>query len=268
MKTRPTLASLIRATFLAAALATCSLVMTIAKAADGTDSTSRPTIVLVHGAFADGSSWNKVIPILQRHGYTVVSVQNPLSSLADDVSAVTRVLDMQTGPVVLVGHSWGGTVITQAGNNPHVAALVYIAAFAPDVGESTNSVQANYPLAAWVPLLKADSAGFVRLPADAVARYFCQDLSLLDSKVIAATQGPIRGANFGELVTEAAWHAKPTWYLVASEDRMINPDLERTFAKKMGATLTTLKASHLAALSRPKETAAVILAAAKASYAH
>jgi pimeloyl-ACP methyl ester carboxylesterase len=220
------------------------------------------TIVLVHGAFADGSSWSKVIPILQNQGLRVISVQNPLSSLGDDVAAVTRVLEAQTGPVILVGHSWGGSVISQAGNNSHVAALVYVAAFAPDVGESTNSVQAAYPLPAWVPRLISDSAGFVHLPDDAVSEYFAQDLPRAGSRLIAATQGPIRGTSFGELLTDAAWRTKPTWYLVASEDRMINPELERAFAAKMGATVTTLKTSHVPFLSMPRETAAVILAAA------
>jgi pimeloyl-ACP methyl ester carboxylesterase len=223
-----------------------------------------PTVVLVHGAFADGSSWSRVIPLLQAEGLHVVAVQNPLSSLADDVDAVTRVLEAQTGPVVLGGHSWGGTVISQAGNNDKVAALVYIAAFAPDDGQSTNATQANYPVPVWVPLLIADSAGFVTLPEDAVLSDFAQDLSPAKARVIAATQGPLRGSALDETVTHAAWHDHPTWYVVADQDRMIDPALEAQFAATMGAKTTHLDTSHLPFLSRPRQTAAVILDAVQA----
>jgi pimeloyl-ACP methyl ester carboxylesterase len=225
------------------------------------DKPKRPTVVLVHGAFADGSAWAEVTPFLLAKGVKVVAIQNPLSSLTDDVAAAVRAIELQDAPVVLVGHSWGGTVITQAGNHEKVAALVYVAAFAPDAGESTNDTQKNYPPAPWVPLLKPDSAGFVYLPEETVLSHFAQDVPKPRARVIAATQGPIRGAAFAEKVTKAAWSTKPSWYLVADDDKMIYPDLQREFAKKLGSTVTTLKTSHVPFLSKPRETAAVILAA-------
>ena len=148
------------------------------------------TVILVHGAWADGSSWNEVIARLQAEGLAVVSVQNPLSSLADDVAAVQRAMEMVEGPIVLVGHSWGGTVITQAGASARVRALVYIAAFAPDRNQSTNALQAPYPVPEYAALLRADSAGYLHFPADALPHYFAQDLPAANAKVLAATQGP------------------------------------------------------------------------------
>ena len=188
------------------------------------------TIVLVHGAFSDGSSWDKVVPLLQAKGFHVVAVQNPLTSLADDVASVRRVIDAQKGPVVLVGHSWAGTVITEAGTDDKVAALVYVAAFAPDAGETSGDLGKNLP------------------PAQ--------------TRVLAATQGPIFGKSFGEAVNNAAWKTKPSWYIVAEKDRMIQPDLERAMAKKINAKVTSLPTSHVPMQSRPKDVAAVIAAAA------
>ncbi len=222
------------------------------------------TVVLVHGAFADGSSWEKVIPLLQAKGLRVVAVQNPLTSLADDVAAAKRVIAAQPGPVVLVGHSWGGTVITEAGTDEKVAALVYVAAFAPDVGQTTNDLGKNAPPPPGSTTQRPDSSGFVYLTPEGVAKNFAQDLPASESKVMAVTQGPIAGKSFDEKVAHAAWKTKPSWFVVAENDRMIQPDLERAMAKKINAKVTSLPTSHVPMLSRPNEVAAVILAAASA----
>ena len=227
------------------------------KAADDT------TVVLVHGAFADGSSWDKVIPLLQAKGVKVVSVQNPLSSLADDVVAAQRVIDAQTGKVVLVGHSWGGAVITQAGTSDKVKALVYVAAFALSEGESLGSSGKNYPTPAGVPTLQEGPAGFVSLPVESYAANFAQDLPAATTKVLAATQGLFPAKNFAEPVTVAAWKNKPNYYIVAGKDRMIDPGLQRDFAKKISAVTTTVQTSHVPMVSQPKQVAEVILAAVK-----
>src|SRR5438128_8689432 len=152
---------------------------------------SGSTVVLVHGAFADGSSWSKVIPLLESRGLHVVAIQNPLSSLADDAAAAKRAIDQQIGPVILVGHSWGGAVITQAGSDPKVKALVYVAAFAPDEGQSINSMTKPFPPAPWTAKLNVDSGGFLTLPEEAMISDFAQDLPRAGAKVVAATQGPV-----------------------------------------------------------------------------
>ena len=219
------------------------------------------TVILVHGAWADGSSWNEVIARLQAQGLAVVSVQNPLSSLADDVAAVQRAMEMVEGPIVLVGHSWGGTVITQAGASARVRALVYIAAFAPDRNQSTNALQASYPVPEYAALLRADSAGYLHFPADALPHYFAQDLPAANARVLAATQGPIRASASADEVTEAAWRDRPSWYLVTGQDRMIAPQLQREMAQRIQARVSEVPASHVPFASRPKETTAVILEA-------
>jgi pimeloyl-ACP methyl ester carboxylesterase len=234
----------------------------MSKAANSTSTC--PTVVLVHGAFADGSSWNEVIAILHSKEIDAVAVQNPLRSLADDVDATERAIGTKSGPVLLVGHSWGGTVITQAGAGDRVAGLVYVAAFAPDVGESTTSIQKDYPVPGYVPLLQQDAGGFLYLPRKAMAEYFAQDLPLVHSSVLAATQGPIRGSAFDEAVTQAAWRSKRTWFVLTEQDRMIDPALQRRFAERMQAQITAVRSSHVPFLSRPEETAAVIAAAAQA----
>ena len=211
----------------------------------------RPTIVLVHGAFADGSSFSKVIPMLQRDGYNVVAVQNPLTSLDADVETTKRALAMQTGPVVLVGHSYGGAVITQAAaGNANVKALVYLAAFAPEVGEPIGAFGQQYP----APLgtaLKQDPGGFLYVDPVKFHEVFAADLPLAESNVAAAVQKPIIGSVFGASVTEAAWKTIPSWYLVSQDDKAINPDLERFYAKRMKATTSEVKASHVAFISHP-----------------
>jgi pimeloyl-ACP methyl ester carboxylesterase len=224
--------------------------------------TSQKTVVLIHGAFADGSSWDKVIPLLHAKGLKVVAVQNPLTSLADDVAAGKRVIDGQSGPVILVGHSWGGTVITELGNDDKVAALVYVAAFAPDAGESTSDLGKGGPPPPGSATIRADGAGFLYLTPEGVAKNFAQDLPASQTKIMAATQGPIFAKAFDEKVTKAAWKSKPSWSIIAEHDRMIQPDLERAMAKKINAKITSLPTGHVPMQVRPKEVAAVILAAA------
>ena len=237
----------------------------VAPAASATTTGAAPakTVVLVHGAFADGSSWEKVIPLLQAKGLNVVAVQNPLTSLAADVDAANRVIDQQNKPVILVGHSWGGAVITQAGNNPKVASLVYVCAFAPDSGESANDTTKELGAPPWASGVRPDSGGFLSLSPDAIAKFFAQDLSPTAIGVIAATQGAIQAKALDEKVTHAAWHDKPTTYIIGLDDHMIAPPLERTFAKKMNATTIELPSSHVAMISKPNEVAAAILAAAE-----
>jgi pimeloyl-ACP methyl ester carboxylesterase len=246
-----------------AVTAALALLSTIA-AAPAHAAPAPKTVVLVHGAWADGSSWDKVIPLLLAKGFKVVAVQNPLTSLADDVAATKRVLDAQTGPVVLVGHSWGGMVITQAGDDPKVAALVYVAAFAPDEGQAASDLGKDLPPPPGLSSAHPDASGFLWMTPEGVARDFAPDLPAAQTKVMAATQGPISGKTFDEKVSTAAWRTKPSWYVVAEKDRMIQPDLERAMAKKIKASTTALPTSHVAMLSRPKDVAAVILQAAAA----
>jgi pimeloyl-ACP methyl ester carboxylesterase len=221
------------------------------------------TVVLVHGAFADGSSWEKVIPLLQAKGLKVVAVQNPLTSLADDVAATKRVIDAQTGKVVLVGHSWGGMVITEAGTSDKIKSLVYVAAFAPSEGEAAGALGKNYAVPPGIATLQADAGGYLWLPTGSVAKNFAQDVSPATAALIAATQGPINSKAFGEATTVAAWKTKPSYYIVAAKDRMIAPELEQAFAKKINATTTTLQTSHVPMVSQPAKVAEVIIAAAQ-----
>jgi pimeloyl-ACP methyl ester carboxylesterase len=221
------------------------------------------SVVLVHGAFADGSSWNKVIPLLQAKGLKVVAVQNPLTSLADDVTATKRVIDAQAGPVVLVGHSWGGTVITEAGNHDKVKALVYVAAFAPGAGETTADGGKGYPPPPGLAHPIASADGFLTLSPETVAQDFAQDVGPQEANLIAVTQGPIAAANFDAKITTPAWSGRPSWYIVAANDRMIQPDAERAFAKRIKATTTELQTSHVPMVSQPEQVADVIVAAAK-----
>lgn len=220
------------------------------------------TVVLVHGAFADGSSWARVIPLLEAKDLRVVAVQNPLSSLKADVDAAERVIQASPGKVVLVGHSWAGFVISQAGVDDKVSALVYVAAFAPPKGVSINDLGKGHPPAPWLDELQSDRAGYLRLSDKAVAEYFAQDLSPQDIKVIAATQGPAFSGIFDEKITEAAYETKPSWYVVADNDRMIAPDAQRAMASAIKAKTTELAASHVVMLSKPDEVAAVIIDAA------
>lgn len=227
--------------------------------------TQEPSVVIVHGAFADGSDWAKVVPLLQSEGIKVTVVQNPLTSLTDDVAATQRVLNNQEGDVVLVGHSWGGTVITEAGNHDKVASLVYVAAFAPDAGQATGDLGKDLPVPPGIAKLSVDKAGFASLPPAALAADFAQDVPAKQAAVMAATQGPIAMKAFGDKVETAAWKTRPSWYIVSTKDRMIQPALERAFAKQINAKTTELPASHVPQQSRPADVAKVILEAVAAS---
>lgn len=220
-----------------------------------------PSVVIVHGAFADGSDWAKVVPLLQAKGVAVTVVQNPLTSLADDVAATQRALRNQPGKVVLVGHSWGGTVISEAGNQKNVSALVYVAAFAPDAGQISGEQGKGAPTPPGISQIKPDANGFLYLTPEGMAKDFAQDLPAEQTAVMTATQGPIRAAAFEEKTTVAAWKTKPSWYVLASEDRMIHPDVQRSSAKRIGAQVTELHSSHVPQQSQPADVAAVILKA-------
>jgi pimeloyl-ACP methyl ester carboxylesterase len=222
-------------------------------------------IVLVHGAFADGSSWSKVIPLLEARGLHVVAVQNPLTSLADDVAATKRAIALQDGPVLLVGHSYGGVVITEAGDDPKVVGLVYVAAFAPAEGESVASLTMPYPPAPLGSELRPDAQGFLMATPKGVSEDFAQDLSPQEKQLLAATQGPTAAADFGTAVTTAAWKTKPSWFVIAGNDRAIPPALEKAEAATAKATAITIPPSHVVMLAHPKEVADFIArAAAKA----
>ena len=223
--------------------------------------TTQPSVVIVHGAFADGSDWSKVVPLLQAEGIKVTVVQNPLTSLADDVAATQRVLNNQGNNVVLVGHSWGGTVISQAGADKKVRSLVYVAAFAPDAGQATNGLGKDYPAPTGMKDIAADNNGFLYMTPEGMATGFAQDLPAEQTAVMAATQGPIRASAFDDKTSVAAWKGKKSWYVVAREDRMIQPDLQRAFAKKMGARVTEVDGSHVPQQSHPADVAKVIIQA-------
>jgi pimeloyl-ACP methyl ester carboxylesterase len=220
-------------------------------------------VVLVHGAFADGSSWSKVIPLLQKAGLNVVAVQNPLTSLDDDLAATKRAIALQDGPVILVGHSWAGVVITEAGTDRKVVGLVYVAAFAPDVGVPVSDLGKDFPPPPGGAEIRPGPDGYLTLTTKGVMEDFAPDLPVAQRELIAATQGATNGAVFAAKVPNAAWKTKPTWYVVAANDRMIQPDLERKFAKTMNAKTITLPSSHVAMLSHPSEVAKLIIEAAK-----
>ena len=222
------------------------------------------SIVLVHGAFADSSSWDRVTPILEAKGYHVVAVYDPMSSLADDVAATKRAIEAVPGPVLLVGHSYGGAVITEAGNDPKVAGLVYVAAFAPDSGESINDLGKGAPPPPWVKQLVVDSGGFAWLPAETIAADFAQDLPVAERRLLATKQGPVAARAFDDRITIAAWHTKPTTYVRAELDHMIDPGAQSFMAQRAKARLVSLKTSHVAMLAKPADVAAAILAAATA----
>jgi pimeloyl-ACP methyl ester carboxylesterase len=232
-----------------------------AAAQDGTG----PSVVIVHGAFADGSDWAKVIPLLQAKGVHVVAVQNPLSSLEDDVAAARRAIDAQPGKVVLVGHSWGGTVITEAGANDKVASLVYVAAFAPDAGQNSAELGKGYPAAPGSAHIVADASGFLSLTREGMSKHFAQDLPASATAVMTATQGPILGKSFEQKVSVAAWKTKPSWYLATSADHMIQPALQLDMAKNIGAHLSRVNSSHVPQQSQPAKVAEVILDAVRQS---
>ncbi|WP_231966743.1 alpha/beta fold hydrolase [Terriglobus roseus] len=218
-------------------------------------------VLLVHGAWADGSSWSKVIPSLEAKGLHVVCVQIPLTSFADDVSATQRAIALEDGPVLLVGHSYGGAVVTEAGNDPKVAGIVYVAAVAPDKGESAFGLITSVPTPVGTEL-RPDKSGFIKLTPKGIAEDLAQDLSAKEISVLTATQVPTSvGAMKGEITTPA-WKSKASWYIIAANDRTISPQLEAAEAKKIGAATTTVASSHVVMLAQPSQVANVILDAA------
>lgn len=219
-------------------------------------------IVLVHGAFADGSGWRAVYDILSRKGYHVSIVQNPLTSLGNDVNATNSVIDAQDGPVVLVGHSWGGMVITEAGIHPKVASLVYVAAFVPDVGESAGKWVSAAPMAPEAGFTKPDKYGYVYFDPAKFHAGFAGDLDRTQSDFMSAGQVPIIGKCFEEVVHHAAWKNKPSYGIVPTGDKALNPDTERTMYRRAGVKVTELAGSHVVFMSDPEAVATVIIAAA------
>jgi pimeloyl-ACP methyl ester carboxylesterase len=226
-------------------------------------STKARNVVLVHGLFADGSCWSEVIPRLQAAGLNVTSVQNPLTTLPEAVASAQRVLARQDGPTVLAGHSFSGMIVTEAGMHPNVSSLVYVAARAPDAGEDYTALAKTYPT-------PPASAGIVfdgdegRLTEEAFLRDFAGDLPEVKAKALYAVQAPFHKALLTGKTTNAAWRSKPSYYAVSTEDRTINPDLERFMATRMGARTVEVKASHLSLISRPGEISELILQAAQA----
>jgi pimeloyl-ACP methyl ester carboxylesterase len=218
-------------------------------------------VVLVHGAWADGSSWAEVIQRLQAAGLNVTAVQNPLTSLADSVAATRRALAQHDGPTVLVAHSWGGTVISETGTDPKVTSLVYVAARAPDADEDFVALSGKFPTGA-VRAGVLEHGGFTTLSEAAFLNYFANGVPHEKAEVLYAEQQPTAASLFGGRTTAAAWHSKPTWYAVSKLDQTINPDLQRFLAKRMNATTVELEAGHLSLVSRAKEVADLILAAA------
>ncbi|MDR5825765.1 alpha/beta hydrolase [Caballeronia sp. LZ043] len=216
-------------------------------------------VVLVHGLFADGSSWMKVIPLLQAKGLHVTAVQNPTTSLDADVAAVKRVLAQQDGPTLLVAHSYGGMVISQAGDDPKVCGLVYVAARAPDAGEDYTALTKTFPAAPASAGLQWSVDGYGSLSEQAFIDDFAGDLPKPEAKAYFAVQQPMGRAITSARTTVAAWRDKPTWYVVSTEDRTINSDLERFMARRMHAHTVEIKASHIVLISHPKEVADLIL---------
>ncbi len=219
-------------------------------------------VVLVHGAYADGSSWARVIPLLQRVGLKVTAVQNPLSSFADDVAATRRILALQDGPTVLVAHSYGGMVISETGIDPKVTALVYIAARAPDAGEDYAALAARFPTPpASAGLVWADDFG--QLNEEAFVRDFAGDLPPGEARALCAVQGRVARSLFSSRTTAAAWRSKPSFYAVSTQDRTISTELERFMARRMKAQTIEIASSHVSLLSHPAEVAGLIISAAR-----
>lgn len=242
-----------------------SLLFVTANTNAQTKTTTAPikNIVLVHGAFADGSGWRALYDILSKKGYNVTIVQNPLSSLEDDVAATNVVLDKQDGPTVLVGHSWGGTVITQAGNHPKVAALVYVAAFQPDNGETTVQWLQTAKPAPENGVLAPDDKGIVYYDKAKFHAGFAADISKEQADFMYASQGAFYAKGFGTPITKAAWRDKPAYGIVATEDKSIAPEIERAMYKRSNTKVTEIKGSHVVFMSQPEAVAKVIISASQ-----
>jgi pimeloyl-ACP methyl ester carboxylesterase len=229
---------------------------------------SKTNVVLVHGAWADGSSWSKVITLLQNKGFNVTAVQVPLTSLEDDIVTTKNFLAAQKGPTVLVGHSYGGAVITGAANEaPNVKALVYIAAFGLDEGESLEGLSHQGPATAGSAQIRPDEHGFLWIDRDGFPAAFAADVDQVEARVMAAVQKPLSLKSFTAKSGPPAWKNLPSWYLVSSNDQMIPPQAEEFMAKRMGATVRTVPSSHASLVSHPKEVAELITLAAESSTA-
>ena len=228
-----------------------------------------PNIVLVHGAWADGSSWSAVIERLQADGYNVTAPQFPETSLADDVARLRHVLGLQSGPTLVAGHSYGGQIMTALGTDaPNVVGLVYIAAFGLDQGESIGALLQQGPPTPAMANLTIDDEGFARLPEDDFINHFAADVNPLQARVMYAVQQPLAASTFDDVMGEPAWKALPTWFLVADGDQAIPPDAERQFAERMGATTVEVPSNHLAMVSHPDDVVALIETAASALAVH
>jgi len=219
-------------------------------------------VILVHGAWADGSSWSKVIPLLERMGFHVTAVQLPLTSIADDVATVERAIALNPGSVLLVGHSYGGIVITEAGNDPKVSGLVYVSAYAPDAGQSAPSLNALVSVTPVGEEIRLN-AGYLSLTTKGIADDFAQDLPYNEKHILAVTQGLGAAVAFGTPATAPAWKIKPSWYMIASEDRVLSPQLEAVMARTINARTVTVHSSHVIQLSKPEEVFDVITEAAR-----
>jgi len=245
---------------LLALLMTVPLATIALEASAGHADSEKPTVILVHGAFADASSWDKVAARLTKRGLPVVAVDNPLTSLEDDVAATRRAIAAAPGKVVLVGHSWGGTVITQAGDDPKVGALVYVAAFAPDAGQTSAQQGEHFPVAPGLQRLQ-EHGGFLSLSQETVASDFAQDLGPAEARQVFEHQLPLKATALSEPVRVAAWKSKPSWYVISREDRMLSPQLQAATASRIGAHTRTVAASHVSLLSAPRGVADAILEA-------
>src|SRR5437870_5302141 len=221
------------------------------------------TVVLVHGGFVDGSGWESVYKILRKDGYSVSIVQNPTITLADDVASTKRIIDAQKGPVILVGHSYGGAVITEAGNHPKVVGLVYITAFAPDQGESVSTLIKDPPPGAPVPPILPPQDGYLLLDKAKFPASFAADVEAERAAFMADSQVPWGVEALSGKISEPAWKTKPSWYLIVTDDKMIPPDAQRFMSRRAGSTVAEVKGSHAIYVSQPKAVAALVAQAAK-----
>lgn len=224
--------------------------------------TGAANVVLVHGAFADGSSWSGVIPLLEAKGLTVTAVQIPLTSLEADVATTRRILAQQTGPTILVGHSYAGFVITEAGTAPNVVGVVYISSYGPAEGESHDDLVKRFPAPSGISAIRLDADGFLWISRDKFHEAFVADIDAARARILAAVQQPAAKKCFGTPISAAAWKSKPSSFLVSTNDHLINPELQRFMAKRMGATTVTVPSSHASLISHPVEVASLIAAAA------